>query len=211
MKLVDLLKRVLRFRVRPSEPSSDLKRFEALKNLNQALENRRLEPIGLDEGFKLGLAAGYTGRSIKEIEASLHRIEAQMVTKDWFLSKFEDKTPGLLDYLRQHEENEKERFDRICNLLSSLQKVAEKAPEPVKEELFAKIDEIKKELPLTPKMEGLILTVKEFGEISYRDLAIRLGISVSALRGLLTLTLKRTNKIQRFRKNGKGWVRYVGD
>ena len=46
-------------------------------------------------------------------------------------------------------------------------------------------------------------------EISYEDLAKELGISISALRGLLTLTLRRTSNIERVRKNGKGWVKYA--
>jgi superfamily I DNA/RNA helicase len=177
----------------------------------QALENYEKMMENLKEPFQLGLAAGYTGRAIKEIESSLHRIESQMVTKDWFASTFEDKTPDLINLLRLHEEEEKKRFEIINNLLTSLQKAAEKAPQPIKTDLLSHIAAIENQLPLTPKMEGLILAVKEFGEISYQDLASKLGISVSGLRGLLTHTLRRTNKIERVIKNGKGWVRYKGD
>jgi hypothetical protein len=182
---------------------------EALQKPEQALENRSEEEIR--EHFQLGLAAGYTGRSIKEIESSLNRIESQMVTKDWFLSTFEDKTPSLVDLLHLHEEEERRRFEILNNLLTSLQKTLEKAAQPEQTIPSPQIIPTEKQLPLTSKMEGLILAVKEFGEISYQDLALKLGISISGLRGLLTNTLRRTNKIERFIRNGKGWVRYKGN
>jgi len=153
--------------------------------------------------FQLGLAAGYTGRSIKSIESSLNRIESQMPSKDWFSSQFEDKTPELIDTLKKHEENEQKRFELLKTLLSS-HKISEGTPEFL-QPLSLPIGE----LMLTHKMQMLVSIVKENKEISYKDLANRLGLTVSALRGLLSNTLIRTNMIERFRKDGKGWVRYI--
>jgi predicted ArsR family transcriptional regulator len=51
--------------------------------------------------------------------------------------------------------------------------------------------------------------VKEVGEISYTELANKLGITESALRGFLTQCIRRGVKIQRFEKLGKGWVKFV--
>ncbi|MDI6806984.1 MAG: hypothetical protein QMD14_04205 [Candidatus Aenigmarchaeota archaeon] len=161
------------------------------------------------ESLQLGIAAGYTSKSLREIESSLNRIESQMVTKDWFSFQFEDKTPEIIEILRKHEENEGKRFEIIQNLLISLQKTTEKAPEPIKSELSAQIHAIEAQMPLTPKMQELVSIVKGAKEISYTDLASKLAISEDALRGLLSVTVRRTNKIQRFEKDNKGWVRYL--
>ena len=208
MKVFDLLRRLFA-RSQPIKAlEADAKALEA-KLEAQASENHKTAEE-FKESFQLGLAAGYTGRAIKEIESSLHRIESQIVTKDWFISTFEDKTPELISLLRSHEEEEKKRFEILNNLLVSfLQKTCEKPPQPTTES-FSQVT-VDEQLPLTPKMEKLVLVVKECGEISYKDLACRLGISISGLRGLLTHTLRRTNKLERIIKNGKGWVRYKGN
>jgi hypothetical protein len=212
MSLLEVLRQFImrkRSKALESEEKALGKSLEALEKTDQALENRDTK----FEEFQLGVAAGYTGRFIKEIESSLQRIESQMVTKDWFLSSFEDKAPELLSFIRLHEEEEKKRFETIVNLLHALQKDTGRIAEPTKSEETIKSfqPQQSQQLPLTQKMEGLILVVKEFGEISYQDLALKLGISVSGLRGLLTQTLRRTSKIERFVRNGKGWVRYKGD
>jgi hypothetical protein len=166
-------------------------------------------PVELQkDSLQLGIAAGYTGRALREIESSLVRIESQIVTKDWFSNQFLVKTTELLDLLKKHDENEEARFEIIQNSLLSLQKTAETAPEPVKTQLFEHIKTIEGQLPLTRKMQQLVLVIKESREISYSDLATKLGISESALRGLLSTTVRRTNDLERFEKLGKGWVRY---
>jgi predicted ArsR family transcriptional regulator len=58
-------------------------------------------------------------------------------------------------------------------------------------------------------MKKLEDIVKEAKEISYTELANRLGITESALRGFLTHCIRRGVKIQRFEKLGKGWVRFI--
>jgi len=157
----------------------------------------------LKDSFQLGLAAGYTGRSLKSIESSLTRVESQMPTKDWFSTQFEDKTPELIEILKKHEENEEKRFELLQNLLAS-GKLSERSAELILPSSFPL-----GELLLTHKMQILVSIVRESREISYKDLANRLGLTVSALRGLLSNTLIRTNNIERFRKDGKGWVRYL--
>jgi DNA-binding transcriptional ArsR family regulator len=166
----------------------------------------------------LGIAAGYTGRSLREIESSLQRIESQMVTKDWFSIQFEDKTPELLKELleikqliKSHNENILKRLKIIDSALDQAYKTAEILPEPTKKALFDSLDKITRQLPLTPKMEAILLLVKEFGELSYEDIAKKLGgLSLSYVRGLLAEMSKRTNEIERFNKGNKGWVRYKG-
>ena len=57
-------------------------------------------------------------------------------------------------------------------------------------------------------MKKVVLKVKDKSELfRYKDLAERLGISVSSLRGLLTTMCRRTQEIERFTRNGVGWVR----
>lgn len=228
MGFLQTLMQFLRRRPRVESLESALKKEEALEHRFEAPQQRfeslqslqsvPQEPITTEENpsielqkdsLQLGLAAGYTGRTIREIESSLTRIESQVVTKDWFLSRFEDHAPELIDLFKTHEENEQKRFEAVQNILISLQQTAEKTPEPIKTELFQQINAIEHYLPLTPKMNELLQIVKESGEISYDDLHNKLGITVSALRGLLANMMKRTDQIERFEKNNKGWVRYT--
>ncbi len=195
-------------------------RFEALQSdtlqekpsQNEA-EISKPETLELEkDSLQLGIAAGYTSRAIKEIEASLNRIETQMISKEWFLSKFEHPLltiNEIKEILKQHDENTAKKFEIIQNLLENLKKTAEISPEPIKTELITQIEKIESQLPLTPKMEEVLAIVKEYGEISYRDLAQRLGWKdTSGLRGLLSNMTKRTNKIERFEREGQGWVKY---
>jgi hypothetical protein len=141
------------------------------------------------DSYQLGLAAGYTGRSIKEIEGSLGRIETQMVTKDWLLVEL-----GKID--RRIED-----IERALGIIKgSLPTVS--------------MDEdtsIVKRMPLTQRMEELLRIVKESGQISFADLAIRMNLDISDLRSILSIMTKRTDLIERYRVHRTGWVKYVGD
>jgi hypothetical protein len=175
-----------------------------------------LKPAEIEEGsFKLGVASGYTGRSIRNVEEALNRIEAQMVTRDWFGVQFEDKTPVLLnemsklhEEMEKHDKNEEKRFEIIENILKNMKNIANMAPNEVKFQLLYQIKAVESQLPLTKKMEELISAVQATRQISYDDLAAKLNITVSALRGLLSNTTQRTNRIERYMVDGKGWVRY---
>lgn len=201
------------------------KRFKSLESLESArtykkdydtqtkLETPQLSrsvPIQKDS-LELGFAAGYAGKTLKQIEYSLTRIEEQMASKDWFSSQFEDRTPELIQMIDQHEKNSQERFEAIQNRLDFLKETAKMAPEPIKTQLIEQIGSIEMQMPLTPKMKDLLGIVKETGEISYDDLSAKLNIGVSALRGLLSNMLKRTKDVERFEKDGKGWVKYTGN
>lgn len=183
--------------------------------LNELQNESAPAPIELQkESIQLGLAAGYTGRALKEIESSLVRIESQSITKDWFIAQSEiqvQKVTRLLDsilnILKIHDDLTLKHFEMIERSILSLQGIAQKAPEPLRTELLNQINVIETQLPPTPKMEQLINIVKQVNEISYTDLSARLGISESALRGLLTLTIRRTGAVQRFEKLGRGWVK----
>jgi type I site-specific restriction endonuclease len=174
-----------------------------------------LKPAEIDESsFKLGVASGYTGHSIRNIESALTRIENQMVTRDWFNVQFEDKTPKLIGEIEKlhqemqfHEKNEEKRFEIIQNILEKMKNIANIAPTDIKFNLLDQIKAVESQLPLTKKMEELISVARASGQMSYEDLAAKLNITVSALRGLLSTTLQRTNKIERFMIDGKGWVR----
>ncbi len=167
------------------------------------------------ESLQLGVAAGYTGRAIKEIESSLNRIESQMTSKDWVLSNFEDKTNKSLELLLdiknmvdEHDKSASNRLEALQSALNRLSNVARMAPEPLKKEMLEEIESIESNLPLTPKMKELVEVVKQHGKISYDDLVNELSVSRSSLRGLITNSTKRTDEIKRFSVDGKGWVAY---
>ena len=184
--------------------------------IKPASQSTLLKPAEIDESsFKLGVASGYTGHSIRNIEGALGRIETQMVTRDWFNVQFEDKTPELIKEIEKlhqemltHEKNEEKRAEIIQNILERMRNVANFAPNEVKFQLLDQIKAVETQLPLTKKMEELLSVIKSSGQMSYEDLATKLNITVSALRGLLSTTLQRTNKIERFMVDGKGWVRF---
>lgn len=154
-------------------------------------ESEHLSPIKPElqqESYQLGLAAGYTGRSIKEIEASLSRIEAQMVTKDWFALQINQMDRRVED------------IERALGII--------KGAIPAIEQQKAAIV---KRMPLTHRMEELLAIVRDTGEISFADLALKMNIDVSDLRSLLSIMTKRTNMIERYRMHRAGWIKYVGD
>ena len=150
------------------------------------------------ESLQLGVAAGYTGRAIKDIESSLNRIESLMVTKDWFTIKLDEA-------LKEYEIKEESRFQAIEATLSSLVRYFGKLPAETRLET---IREAVNEFRLTNKMQQLVHAVQEVKEISYEDLAPKLNISQDALRGLLSKVVRRTGNLQRFERDNKGWVRF---
>jgi len=199
---------------------------ELIESINQSQINQSitespegttdLGPLDLQkESVQLGLAAGYTGRALRDIERSLVRIESSMPSRDWFTIEFGDqkKVVELLESIRNilkiHDDLTMKHFEMLENTIYALQGIAQKAPEPVKTEILKEIRSIEANLPPTPKMQQLITTVKQAGEINYTNLANALGITESALRGLLTLTIRRTSAVQRFERDGKGWVKPV--
>lgn len=209
MSILDLLRKI--FGLKPKE--EEVKSIN--QSLNQSITEKPKEPLISEyvpepyepsstielqkESLQLGVAAGYTGRAIREIEASLARIESQMVTKDWFIIQF--------------KENIEKRLETIQNSLDTLLSLVQKVPEPIKTELTTRIQTLQKELTLTPKMQELVQAVKDKREISYTDLAQLLNITEDALRGLLSITVKRASQlgiiIERFERNGRGWVRHI--
>lgn len=226
---MSILSRLLRRSPAPEALQSDIKSQESALKALQIANNptattfdskpstavefpKSSSSISLEkESFGLGLAAGFTGKSIKEIEYSLNRIENQMTTKDWFLATFEDKTPDLIELIRVLDRNGQARYEAIQSSIDKLKEMSKVLPEPLKSSLSAQISAIELNLPLTPKMEEALSAIKEAGEISYEDLAKRLNLTeVSGLRGLMANMIKRTKDIERFAKGGKGWVKYVG-
>jgi hypothetical protein len=211
MAILDHLKKIF---CKKSAIQSESINHSINQSLNQSEE--KPQPIELErESLQIGIAAGYTGRSIKEIESSLVRIESQMTSKEWFIAQFGDPKKiielleSIRDILKTHDDLTMKHFEVIESSLSSLQGIAKKAPEPIRTEMLNQLNIIESNLPLTPKMRQLEDIVKNVGEISYAELANRLGITESALRGFLTQCIRRGVKIQRFEKLGKGWVRFV--
>ena len=198
MGLLDRLKQILRFKSITNQSNQSLNtessHITEQSNISQNVSSLTIEK----DSLQLGIAAGYTGRSIRDIETSLNRIEANMVTKDWFAIKLEE---AMKEYENKHEN----RLFTLENALNSLLKFFESLPLRSRVETTLKSVEANR---LTNKMKDLINVVKNTGEISYFDLSTRLNISQDALRGLLSLVSRRTNEIERFERDNKGWVRY---
>jgi len=139
------------------------------------------------EYFKLGLAAGYTGKSIKSIEESLNRIESLVATKDWFKKELQPLFSELNENLKEIKIlMEKNQNSQKVDLKSPLQRI-------------------------TPKMKQMISIVKGEGVISYSDLSKKMDITIDSLRGLLSRTVIETDDIARFQKDKQGWVKYIKD
>ena len=227
MGFMDFLRRMFKKKQEAEALQSASKRSEALQSAAPALQNEGLErsteppqttskisspSIELQrDSLQLGIAAGYTGRYLRDIESTLQRMESQIITKEWFLNQFQDLVQKFSEALREHDQNEEKRFEKLQNLIASIRGTAERAPEPFRTELFAKIHELEAHLPLTPKVKKTLSLIKEAGEISYKDLAEKLNLTPSGVRALLTNMVKRTKEIERFEKDGQGWVRYKGE
>jgi hypothetical protein len=197
----DWLKRVLKIQARTHALDSST---QANTHALTHARTESYEPSSIElnkESVQLGLAAGFTGRSIHDIDASLNRIETLMASKDWM-------TVQLDEHFRQHESNEQQRLETILNALNSLHSISLEAPEPVKTKLLDRITVAETHLGLSNRMKELIQIVKYYGEVNYFDLAHKMNITESGLRSLLTMTLRRTNEIEKFERDNRKWLRY---
>jgi hypothetical protein len=159
------------------------------------------------DSLELGMAAGYAGRSLKEIESSMNRIESMMASKEWFSSQFGPQLRAIYDSIRIHDENAAKKLEIVQKMIENLRISAENVPEPLKTSLMQQIDAVEAELPLSPKMQKLVNVVEQSGKLSYDDLCAKLGVQRSSLRGLLANTMKRTSMIERYVEDGQHMVR----
>jgi hypothetical protein len=160
------------------------------------------EPIEIEkESLQLGVAAGYTGRFIQDIHTTLNRIETLMPSKDWLVMQ-------LREQFSQHEENEQKRFETLVNALNTIHSISIEAPEPVKARLLDTLSTAESRLGLSNRMKELVQLVKYSGEVSYPDLAKKMDLTESGFRSLLAMTLRRTNEVEKFERDGRKWLRY---
>ena len=75
---------------------------------NERTDNMHQEPSTElhKESIQLGLAAGYTGRSIHDINSSLNRIESILPSKEWLLLQ-------LGEHFDKHEQKEQKRTELL--------------------------------------------------------------------------------------------------
>lgn len=179
---------------------------QALDSINQtnthALTHAPEDSIELEkESLHLGLAAGYTGRSIHDINSSLSRIENLMPSKDWLVIQLDE-------HFRNHESNEQRRFEAVVNALNSMHSISLEAPEPIKTQLLDKITDAETSLGLSNRMKELVQLVRHYGEVNYFELAQKMDLTESGLRSLLAMTIRRTSEIEKFDKDNRKWLRY---
>jgi len=165
------------------------------------------------ESLQLGVAAGYISRSLYSIEDSLARIETLMPSKEWIslnltpkLEEIQQTILNLRDVLSSHERNEEKRFEILLEAITKLKTTASSLPEPVKTEILSTVKTLKS-AALSPKMQQILEILKERKEISYNELAEKLGITTDGLRGLLSRMVKVCDEIERFERDNKGWIR----
>jgi len=199
----------------------DLNRFESI---NQSIESPKSTIISSDkeekstisidkESLKVGMAAGYISRSLISIEDGIERIETSMPSKEWItmniLPKIEQVQQAIYnirEILMDHERNEEKRFEVLLEAINKLKTMAPSLPEPIKSEILSTVASLKS-ATLTPKMQQILDILKERREISYQELAEKLGITTDGLRGILSRMVKVCDEIERFEKDGKGWIR----
>jgi len=210
---------------------SDLNRNESIRidsnrneSMNQSIESLESPIISSkDEGksiisidkesLKVGMAAGYISRSLISIEDGIERIETLMPSKEWIsmnlTPKIEQMQQAILnirDVLMNHERNEEKRFEVLLEAITKLKTLAFTLPEPTKTEILSTVTSLKS-ASLTPKMQQIIDILKERKEISYQELAEKLGITTDGLRGILSRMVRVCDEIERFEKDGKGWIK----
>jgi hypothetical protein len=210
---------------------SDLNRFESERiDLNRSESiNQSIEPpksaitssekeekptISIDkESLKVGMAAGYISRSLISIEDGIERIEISMPSKEWItmnlvpkIEQVQQAIYNIREILMDHERNEEKRFEVLLEAINKLKTMAPSLPEPIKTEILSTVASLKS-ATLTPKMQQILDILKERREISYQELAEKLGITTDGLRGILSRMVKVCDEIERFEKDGKGWIR----
>ena len=220
-----------RFESIDSTIHSDLNRNESIRidsnrneSMNQSIESlestiisskKEEKPtISIDkESLKVGMAAGYISRSLISIEDGIERIETLMPSKEWItinlipkIEQIQQTVANVKDLLMNHERNEEKRFEVLLEAINNLKTIAPSLPEPIKTEILSTVTTLKS-AALTPKMQQILDVLKEKGELSYNELAERLGITTDGLRGILSRMAKVCDEIERFEKDGKGWVR----
>jgi predicted transcriptional regulator len=188
--------------------------IESPKSTIISSEKEEKPTISIDkESLKVGMAAGYISRSLISIEDGIERIEISMPSKEWItmniLPKIEQVQQAIYnirEILMDHERNEEKRFEVLLEAINKLKTMAPSLPEPIKTEILSTVASLKS-ATLTPKMQQILDILKERREISYQELAERLGITTDGLRGMLSRMVKVCDEIERFEKDGKGWIR----
>ena len=190
------------------------KLFKKEENIEQQTKENLTEEEKIKEEFKVGVATGYFLRSLKEIENVLNRMEATQVTKDWFLANFEDKTPELMNTLRETNEKLEESFKRLEESVKRIESMLERLQALTSASSNARGDYERLQAltsgeEFTEKEAKALEIIMERGEISYEDLAKELEVSLSYTRALLSKIAKNRPDIVRFKREGKGWVKII--
>jgi DNA-binding CsgD family transcriptional regulator len=188
--------------------------IESPKSTIISSEKEEKPTISIDkESLKVGMAAGYISRSLISIEDGIERIEISMPSKEWItmnlvpkIEQVQQAIYNIREILMDHERNEEKRFEVLLEAINKLKTIAPSLPEPIKTEILSTAASLKS-ATLTPKMKQILDILKERREISYQELAEKLGITTDGLRGILSRMVKICDEIERFEKDGKGWIR----
>ncbi|MHA1668750.1 MAG: hypothetical protein ACTSUR_08835 [Candidatus Heimdallarchaeaceae archaeon] len=190
------------------------KLFKKEENIERQTKENLTEEEKIKEEFKVGVATGYFLRSLKEIENILNRMEATQVTKDWFLANFEDKTPELMNTLRETNEKLEESFKRLEENVKRIESMLERLQALTSASSnargdYERLQALTSSEEFTEKEAKALEIIMERGEISYEDLAKELEVSLSYTRALLSKIARNRPDIVRFKRESKGWVKII--
>ncbi|MEM5874808.1 MAG: winged helix-turn-helix transcriptional regulator [Candidatus Aenigmatarchaeota archaeon] len=183
--------------------------FQTSTNLATLLEEKEKE-------LPTGIIIGYTSKTLKNIEEGILRLEKSLPDKEWLKAELNEYFTKVIESLKialkaidEHESRSNLRYESIESALNRIEEIALSLKESTqKEQIIREISEIRKNMPLSPRMQQILEMLKEKKEMSYEEIAQSIGISVSALRGLLSEMCRRTDMVERFEKDGKGWLRF---
>lgn len=177
-------------------------------NLTTLLEEKERE-------LPTGIIIGYTSKTLKNIEDGILRLEKSLPDKEWLKGELNEYFTKVIESLKialkaidEHESRSNLRYESIESALNRIEEIASSLKESSqKEQIIKEVAEIRRNIPLSPRMQEILEMLKEKKEMSYEEIAQSIGISVSALRGLLSEMCRRTDMVERFEKDGKGWLR----
>ena len=212
---IDANRSIQRFESMRIDANRSIDTQESPKSTFISSSDSEKSTISIDkESLKVGMAAGYISRSLINIEEGVERIETLMPSKEWItmnltpkLEQIQQVVVSIRDIIMNHERNEERRFEVLLDAINKLKTLAPSLPEPTKTEILSTVTSLKS-AALTPKMQQILDILKEKREISYQELAERLGITIDGLRGMLSRMVKVCDEIERFEKDGKGWIRF---
>lgn len=178
-------------------------------SLFSKLLGKKEERLGFEkESLAAGMAAGSAKKSIDIIEENMRRVinilEERLPERALSHEQFEQvvKESSEVESDIAEIRNSLSKMPDLLNKLESIQNRLEALQESHKV-----IRSDSESLRPSQSMIRIYEKVKEMGEVSFRDLAEQLGMSVSGVRGLVSKGKNRGLNLETFIRDREGWVK----